>query len=120
MSRNVTQVISRGISPLPNSTRSLRNKKQPPVNYSQSNASRGGADEDWDTSEPMHFQPTNMQPPPPPPNRWNNNKTPSYEPASKTPNYQPNKTPSHVTNDDDDDWDDEPARNAPIQPTRDG
>lgn len=49
------------------------------------------------------------------PSRWNNNKTPSYEPASKTPNYAPNKTPSHVTNDED--WDDaEPAR-PPIQAT---
>lgn len=49
------------------------------------------------------------------PSRWNNNKTPSYEPASKTPNYAPSKTPSHVTNDED--WDDgEPVR-APMQAT---
>lgn len=63
-------------------------------------------------SEP--FQASNSRPVSQP-SRWNNNKTPSYDPASKTPNYAPNKTPSHVTNDED--WDDaEPAR-PPIQAT---
>jgi len=72
---------------------------QTPVTYSQPGANN------WDDDE-LARPPINITQQQPSNNRFNNNKTPSYEAASKTPNYAPNKTPSHISNDDDD-WDDE-------------
>ena len=72
-------------------------------------------DDDWD-DEPARppVQAVNT-------NRYNNNKTPNYEPANKTPNYAPNrfnnnKTPSYAPPNDDDDWDDDPGdKSTPMQ-----
>ncbi len=76
---------------------------QTPVTYSQP-ASHNHSADNWDDDEPaqppvqaVHQHQSN--------NRFNNNKTPNYEAASKTPIYASNKTPSHVSQDDD--WDDD-------------
>jgi len=76
---------------------------QTPVTYSQP-ASHNHSADNWDDDEPA--QPSvqtvhQLQSS----NRFNNNKTPNYEAASKTPIYASNKTPSHISQDDD--WDDD-------------